>query len=143
MAEGANEHRNGARLPALVPMSSDAGAGNRNDPDDARPIILRAADAFDSRDHLMTEAACKLHVWGTADSAARNRPGFVPDGYVGSLTGEDLEIPGAEPAILAAELCTAGIWERVDGGYRVLDWHVVQMCVDHVPELRENRPLGR
>jgi hypothetical protein len=41
-------------------------------------LILRAADAFDGRDHVMSEAACKLHVWGTADSAARNQPGFVP-----------------------------------------------------------------
>jgi hypothetical protein len=32
---------------------------------------------------------------------------------------------------------SAGIWQRVDTGYRVLDWHVVQMCVDHVRELRE------
>jgi hypothetical protein len=137
MTEKANEHRNGARLPALVPMSSDGDIGNRDDPDDAGPIILRAADAFDGRHHVMSEAACKLHVWGTADSAARNQPGFVPDEYVSRLTGEDLNIPGAQPAILAAELCTAGIWQRANGGYRVLDWQVVQMCVDHVRELRE------
>jgi hypothetical protein len=61
----------------------------------------------------------------------------VPDEYVSSLTGEDLDSPGAEPAVLAAELCTAGMWERAGGGYRVLDWQVVQMCVDHVRELRE------
>jgi hypothetical protein len=48
----------------------------------------------------------------------------------------------AQPAILAAELCTAGMWQRVDGGYRVLDTQAVQVCVDRVRELRK-RQSGR
>jgi hypothetical protein len=85
----------------------------------------------------MSVAACKLHVWGTCDSTARNQPGFVPDEYVSSLTGEDLDSSGTDPAILAAELCTADMWERVDGGYRVLDWREIQTCVDYVRELQD------
>ena len=27
-----------------------------------------------------------------------------------------------ETTITAAEPCTVAVWERVDGGYRVLDW---------------------
>jgi hypothetical protein len=118
-------------------MSSDDRAGDRDDPGHASLILLPAADSFDGRDHVMSAAACQLHVWGTCESAVRDQPGFVPDEYVSSLTVEDLDSPGAEPAVPAAELCAADMWERVDGGYRVLDWQVVQMCVDHVRELGE------
>jgi hypothetical protein len=71
-----------------------------------------------------------------ASSAARDHPGFVPDEYLAGLTGEDLHSPGANPAILGSELCTAGMWRRADGGYRVLDWPAVQASIDHVRELR-------
>jgi hypothetical protein len=39
--------------------------------------------------------------------------------------------------VLAAELCGAGIWERDEGGYRVLDEEAVQVCADRVRELSE------
>jgi hypothetical protein len=119
-----------------MPMSSDEG-GHRDGPDNTRSIILRAADAFDGRDHVMSAAAFELHIMALANSAANDRPGFVPDQSLSRVTGEDLHSPGAEPAVLAAELYTARMWERVDGGYRVLDWPAVQLCVDHVRELRE------
>ena len=28
------------------------------------------------------------------------------------------------------------MWERVDGGYRVLDWEAVEVCLDRVREIR-------
>jgi hypothetical protein len=62
----------------------------------------------------------------------------VPDGYLAGLAGGELGDPGADPAALAAELCRAGIWERVAGGYRSLDEESVQVCVDRVRELRED-----
>jgi hypothetical protein len=120
----------------MAPMSSDQGTAARENLDRAKRKILRAADTFDRRDHVMTAAAYQLHVTATAHSAACDRPGFVPDEYVTSLTGQDLHSPAADPAILAAELCTAGMWQRTGGGYRVLDWPAVQMCIDHVRELR-------
>ena len=117
-------------------MSAGAGAADPDGPDHAGLKTLRAADAFDRRDHVMTAAAYRLHVSATAHSAARDHPGFVPD--------EDLAIPadqdqgglGADPATLAAELCAAGMWERTDGGYRVLDWPAVHASIGHVRELR-------
>jgi hypothetical protein len=45
----------------------------------------------------------------------------VPDQYLADLS--------TETTITAAELCTVGMWERVDGGYRLLDWEAVQICV--------------
>ena len=85
----------------------------------------------------MSPAAFRLHSLGTAVSAVRGRPGFVPDEYLASLTGTDLDHPGADPRFLAAELCAVGLWEPVAGGYRVLDAEAVQVCADRVRELRE------
>lgn len=86
---------------------------------------------------LMSPAAEELRILATVVSAVRGRPGFVPDGYLAGLAGAELGHPGADPAVLAAELCGAGIWERAEGGYRVLDAEAVQVCVDRVRELRE------
>jgi hypothetical protein len=122
--------------PTLAPMTGDQGDAGRDDQDRGRLKILRAADAFDRRDHVMTVAAYQLHVRATASSAADDHPGFVPGEYLASLTGQDLHSPGADPAILATELCAAGLWQRTSGGYRVLDWPAVQACINHVRELR-------
>jgi len=85
----------------------------------------------------MTPAAEQLRVLATAASAVRGHPGFVPDDYLAGLGGDELGYPGADPAVLAVELCEAGIWERAGSGYRVLDVEAVQVCIDRVRELRE------
>jgi hypothetical protein len=100
-------------------------------------IILRAANSFDGRDHVISAAAFELHIMSIANSTANDRPGLVPDASLSSLTGKARHSLGAEPAALAAELCTAGLWERVNGGYRILDTRAIQVCADHVRELRE------
>lgn len=86
---------------------------------------------------LVSPAAEQLRRLATAVSAVRGHPGFVPDGYLAALDGDELGFPGADPAVLAVELCGAGIWERAGSGYRVLDVEVVQVCIDRVRELRE------
>jgi hypothetical protein len=40
----------------------------------------------------------------------------VPDGYPANLDAAELDHPGADPAVLATELCEAGIWQRAEGG---------------------------
>lgn len=87
---------------------------------------------------LMSPAAEELRILATAVSAVRGCPGFVSDGYLAGLAGDELGYPGADPAALAAELCRAGIWERAEGGYRSLDAEMVQVCADRVRELREH-----
>ena len=79
----------------------------------------------------MSRAAYDLQVLATAHSASCGHPGFVPDDYLEHLDGLAIET-----TITAAELCTIGMWERVDGGYRVLDWEAVEVCLDHVREIR-------
>jgi hypothetical protein len=118
-------------------MSSDDRAGDGDDPGRARLILLPAAGTFDGRDHVMSAAAYELHVRATRNSADGDHPGLVPDEYLRSLTGEVLHSPGADPAVLAAELCAAGMWERTEGGYRVLDGRAIQVCIDHIGELRD------
>ena len=139
----ADEYQRGTRLRALALVSDAENAADRDRPDHGRVKILRAADAFDRRDHVMSAAAYELHVKATLGSAALDHPGFVPDEYLASLTGEDLYSAGANPGILAAELCAASMWRHTDGGYRVLDWPAVQAGIDHVRELRTvDKPAG-
>ena len=132
----ADEHQRGTRLRSLALLSDAESARDRDWPGHSRVKFLRAADAFDHRDHMMSAAAYQLHAKATLSSAALDRPGFVPDEYVASLTGEDLHSPDADPAILATELCSDGMWRRTDSGYRVLDWLAVQAAIAHVRELR-------
>ena len=86
---------------------------------------------------MMSPAAEQLRILATAVSAVCGRPGFVPDVYLDELDGDELGHAGADPRVLAAELCRAGIWDRDEGGFRVLDEEAVQICVDRVRELRE------
>lgn len=86
---------------------------------------------------MISPAAFRLHAQGTAISAVRGRPGLVPDEYLAGLSQTDVDYLGDDPVFLAAELCAAGIWEPVAGGYRVLDAEAVQVCADRVRELRE------
>ena len=85
----------------------------------------------------MSRAAYDLQVQATAHSASCGHPGFVPDDYLEHLDGL-----GIETTITAAELCTAGMWERVDGGYRVLDWEAVEVCLDQVRQRQRRGPAG-
>jgi hypothetical protein len=75
----------------------------------------------------MTRAAYDLQVLATVHSTSCGHPGFVPDDYLEYLDGL-----AVETTITAAELCTIGLWRRVDGGYRVLDWEAVEFCLDLV-----------
>ncbi len=111
-------------------MSSDEAADYAEDPGQ-RSFIMRATETFDGQERVMSRAAYDLQVLATAHSASCGHPGFVPDDYLEHLDGLAIET-----TITAAELCTVGMWERVDGGYRVLDWEAVEVCLDHVREIR-------
>ena len=100
-----------------------------------RFIRMRAEDTFDGQERVMSRAAYDLQVQATAHSATCGHPGFVPDDYLEHLDGF-----GIETTITAAELCTVGTWERIDGGYRVLDWEAVEVCLDQVRQLSGEDP---
>jgi hypothetical protein len=83
----------------------------------------------------MSRAAWDLQCRATAHTAFCGHPGFVPDDYLQHLDGLHLET-----TITAAELCTSGMWERVGGRYRVLDWEAVEACLDQVRQARGEDP---
>jgi hypothetical protein len=88
---------------------------------------MPASETFDGQDRVISRAAYDLQVEATAHSASCGHPGFVPDDYLEHLDGLSIET-----TITAVELCTAGLWERLVGGYRVLDWEAVEVCLDQV-----------
>ena len=102
-------------------MSSGGPADDAEDPADARSGA-RAGQSSGARERVTSGAAWELHCWATANSAVDDHPGFVPDAYLAGL--------GAGTAALAAELCSAGVWERAGGGYRILDRDAVGRCQD-------------
>ena len=83
----------------------------------------------------MSRAAYDLQVRATVHSASCGHPGYVPDDYLEHLDGL-----GIETTITAAELCTIGTWQRVDGGYRVLDWEAVEYALDGVRQRKGEDP---
>jgi hypothetical protein len=48
--------------------------------------------------------------------------------------------PRQKTTIAAAELYAIGTWERVDGGYRVLDWEAVEYALDGVRQRTGEAP---
>jgi hypothetical protein len=119
-------------------MSSDQAAENAEDPGHRSFIIMPATETFDSQQRVFSRAAYDLQVLATAHSASCGHPGFVPDDYLEHLDGLSIET-----TITAAELCTIGVWQRVDGGYRVLDWEAVEVCLDQVRQIRGEDPRAR
>ena len=105
-------------------MSSEE---DQENPERARFIVIPEGETFDGQEHVMSRAATELQVLATGHSASCGHPGFVPDDYLEHLDGLAIET-----TITAVELCAIGMWERVNGGYRVLDWEAVEICLDQV-----------
>jgi hypothetical protein len=116
-------------------MSSDEAAEDAEEPGHVSFIRMRASETFDGQDRVISRAAYDLQVRATAHSASCGHPGFVPDDYLEHLDGLSIET-----TITAVELCTVGMWERVGGGYRVLDWEAVEVCLDQVRQRRGEDP---
>jgi hypothetical protein len=116
-------------------MSSDEAAKDDQDPAHVRFILMPASETFDGQERVMSRVAWDLQYRATAHSASCGHPGFVPDDYLEHLDGLSIET-----TITAAELCTIGTWERVGGGYRVLDWEAVEVCLDQVRQIRGEDP---
>src|SRR4051794_33090648 len=93
------------------PVTGGAAGARGENPSRATPASGAGVGAG-ARERV-TAAAFEVHARATADSAVYGHPGFVPGG---SAAGRG---PGAAAAV--AELCAAGVWEPVPGGYRILD----------------------
>jgi hypothetical protein len=77
---------------------------------------------------VISVAAYNLHIDGIPRSIHAGHPGFVPDEYLGG--------PGPGTAIAVLDLITSGYWERAGGGYRIRDWDLSRVALEHVDLLR-------
>ena len=84
---------------------------------------------------VVSRAAFRLHSFGTVSSVRSGHPGFVPDDYLNAI--------GTETTVTVAELCTAGMWSRVDGGYEVVKRQMVDMLVDQARQREQDRKTCR
>jgi hypothetical protein len=109
-------------------VSSDEPAEDNQGP--APFILMPASETFDGRERVFSRAAYELQCRATMDSVRSGHPGFVPDDYL-----EYLNALGVKTTITAVELCAIGTWERVNGGYRVLDWEAVEIALDDVRQI--------
>jgi hypothetical protein len=112
-------------------MSSDEAAEDDEDSEPVTFIRMRGEDTFDGQERVMTKAAYDLQCRATSHSASCGHPGYVPDDHLEHLDGL-----GLETTITAAELCAIGMLERVDDGYRILDWEAVEYALDGVRQRR-------
>jgi len=113
-------------------------SGAEDDGEDLEPapfILMAAGETFDGQERWFTRPAYNLQVRAVAHSANCGHPGYIPDDYLEHLNGL-----GIETTIPAAELCALGTWERVSGGYRVLDWESVEYALDVVRQRNGEDP---
>lgn len=80
-------------------------------------------------DRVVSRSALRLHVYAVLASIEADTAGLVTDTYLDAVT--------AETSVDALELCTAGLWTRVDEGYRVLDSEVMRMASEVHRQLEE------
>jgi hypothetical protein len=116
-------------------MSSDE---DQEDPERARFIIMPQGETFDGQERVMSREAYDLHILAISHSTSCDHPGFVPDDYLEHLDGLSIET-----TITAVELCAVGLWERVHDGYRILDWELVEVSLDHIRQLRAEDARAR
>jgi hypothetical protein len=62
---------------------------------------------------VVSRTALRLHVFAILASIESGSPGVVSDSYLDAIT--------VDTSSAAIELCTAGLWERGEGGYSVAE----------------------
>lgn len=92
------------------------------DDDDTTFIRFEGITGADGRDAVLSRGAFMLHSFAIQNSITDGHPGFVSDDYLNAIT--------AATTTTAAELETAGLWGRVEGGYQVLDQSTLQMAIE-------------
>lgn len=96
---------------------------------------LEGARNAEGEEPVVSVAALQFHGFGIINSVQDGHPGFVSDEYLNAIS--------AETTITAAELCAARMWERVDGGHRVLDQEMVQHVVSFERKMDEDAEFCR
>lgn len=96
---------------------------------------VRLDDGFP--EHWKAEAAgdhaCWMYVSGLTYCARALSNGFIPQGRVPKLTGL------RQPMRLAAKLVEVGLWEAIEGGFRVHDYLDYQPSAEKIEEQRQQK----
>jgi hypothetical protein len=80
-------------------------------------------------DRLVSRGALRLHVYAVLASIEAGRSGLISDEYLDGVS--------AETSVTALELCTAGLWTRVEDGYRVDESETLRMASEVHRQLEE------
>jgi hypothetical protein len=70
----------------------------------------------------LSRAAVVMHTAGIVNSIRDGRPGFVSDDYLNAIS--------AETTTTVLELEAAGLWERRDGGYLIVEDEMLKVALD-------------
>jgi hypothetical protein len=99
--------------------------------------VAPGADASTAapRQQPISLPALRLHALGLLASFEAGRPGYVSD--------RDLARFGGEPAAPVLELCVAGVWARVDGGYQIVSSEALRMAHEVHRQVRQSRTQDR
>lgn len=95
--------------------------------------------SFEDREHTafiagddtfptLSLAALMLHSSAILQTVNADTPGLVDDVYLGAIR--------AETDLTATELVMSGLWERVEGGYRILDPAAIEKVVEMTAPMR-------
>lgn len=69
----------------------------------------------------LSRSAIQLHTAAAVNSVREGHPGFVSDDYLNAIS--------AKTTTTTLELETAGLWERRDSGYLIVDEEIVKMII--------------
>jgi hypothetical protein len=94
-------------------------------------VFVRFGGAHGARpgSSVVSRTALRLHVYAILASIEAGHPGLVTDEYLNAVT--------AETSVAAIELCTAGLWERSDRGYLVLESETDRVAYEVHRQLEE------
>jgi hypothetical protein len=95
---------------------------DRKDEDHSYFISMGGIDDGTGEEVVVSRAAFMLHSHGIVNSVQDGTLSFVSDDYLNAIS--------VETTITAAELCTAGLWRRVDGGYELVEREPMDMVVE-------------
>jgi hypothetical protein len=100
--------------------------------DDHRTFfLLQGSHTAKGGEPVVSRAAFMLHSHAIVNSAQEGHPGYVSDDYLNAIS--------AETTVTAAELCAAQMWQRVDGGYELLDREMVDLAVEQSRKMDADR----
>lgn len=103
--------------------------------DDHTTFLQLGVESPDGEEQILSRAAFQLHTAGIVESVNEGTPGFVADDYLNAIA--------AETTVTVAELCAAGLWQRAEGGYEVLDGDMLRVATQFTAKMERDEEFCR